>query len=212
MALCLLSFLAFAQSEGGSAAKGIGLVAGFSTTTFQGNDLTEKNLAYPMCHIGLAAKFNLPAHFSLETGAFYHGKGAKYDLVLDNTGMGLEGGEMTIQHKHVYNYVEVPLYLQWGPDLFLFRPYVEFGPYAGYCFYNRHLNRAADGDGKWGVLTTNEWTNFKRWEYGLSFGGGVEIWKVQISAKYQWNLSNITNSGENPKRLGSLMISAGFFF
>lgn len=212
LAACLLPLLAFASGEDEPSVKGFGLVAGFSTSSFQGNDVMEKSLSYPMFHVGVAAKVNLPYHFSLQTGAYYHGKGAKYDFTLNYSELGLEGGTETIQHKHEYSFVEVPLYVQWGPDLFLFRPYVEFGPYGGYCFHNRHLSRPADTGGKWGVLSKNDWENLKRWEYGLSFGGGVEIWKIQVGVRYQWNLSNITNSGENAKRIGTLMVSAGFFF
>lgn len=212
IAVMLLPLLAFASGEGDSVAEGFGVVAGFSNTSFQGNDVAGKTLSYPMFHAGIAAKLSLPYHFALQTGVYYHGKGAKYEVSTDYSEIGLEGETQTFQHQHEYNFVEVPLCVQWGPDLFLFRPFVEFGPYGGYCFYNRHRERDAAGDGKWDVVSKNDWTNLKKWEYGLSFGGGVEIWKIQIAVRYQWNLSNITNSGENPKRLGSLMLSAGFFF
>jgi|GEM_PF-1788377 len=210
LAVLIIPLFAFAGNDG---ALGFGLVGGFSTTTFQGNDLADRNLSYPMFHAGCALKFGLPRHFSIETGAFYHGKGAKYDLAGEAFEPAVEGTVQTRQYMDEYSFVEVPLYLQWGPDLFLFRPYIEAGPYGGYCFYNRSRTREVGGESEWATLSKNSWDNIKRWEYGFSFGGGVEIWKFQISAKYQWNLSNIlNNSADKPKRLGTLMISAGYFF
>ena len=31
-------------------------------------------------------------------------------------------------------------------------------------------------------------------EYGLSLGAGLEIWKLQVSAKYFWNFGSVYNS------------------
>ena len=69
--------------------------------------------------------------------------------------------------------------VQWGVDLILFRPFLEVCPFAGY------------GVNGWGSLN-DMWTkDGGRWEYGVGLGGGLQIWKFQVNARYNWNFGNI---------------------
>ena len=84
-------------------------------------------------------------------------------------------------------YLEIPLNVQWGPDLWIARPYVFAGPYVGVKLTNslkgtesqiadelrKHLNKA---------------------EFGLGVGIGVEIFKFQIAGKYNWNFGAIADA------------------
>ena len=79
----------------------------------------------------------------------------------------------SVQPSLMYNYtsqnnLELPVSLQWGPDLLVFRPYIEVAPYAGYQFIDA---------GRLG--------------YGLGVGGGIEFWRVQVSCRYNWGLDDI---------------------
>ncbi|MBR5199744.1 MAG: hypothetical protein IKW20_07980 [Bacteroidales bacterium] len=62
--------------------------------------------------------------------------------------------------------------LQWGPDLLLFRPFLDVSPFASYRFGN---------------VAENE-----RWRYGLGLGGGIEIWRFQLVCRYNWNLGGVS--------------------
>ena len=37
----------------------------------------------------------------------------------------------------------------------------------------------------------NSWDGVNRWEYGIGTGIGVDIWKFQVIARYNWNLGNL---------------------
>jgi len=68
--------------------------------------------------------------------------------------------------------VEVPVALQWGPDLLAFRPYIEVVPYIGA-----------------NVCCSDKSIDMNTLEGGIGLGGGIEVWKFQLSARYNWNLN-----------------------
>ncbi len=77
-------------------------------------------------------------------------------------------------------YLQLPVALQWGIDLMLFRPFIQAVPYLGYSFArNNSLNNL-------------EW-NVNKFRYGIGLGAGLDIWKLQISGKYSWDLGNATD-------------------
>ena len=67
--------------------------------------------------------------------------------------------------------VQLPVSLQWGPDLLVFRPYFDVSPYVGYSFSGQ-----------------------KGFEYGVGLGGGIEVWHLQVSCRYNWNLESVVNN------------------
>jgi hypothetical protein len=62
----------------------------------------------------------------------------------------------------------------------------------------------------------NEKTNL---EFGIGVGAGLNVWKLQITAKYEWNFGHVSsideylaNAKEASKTIGNLQISLGFCF
>ena len=43
----------------------------------------------------------------------------------------------------------------------------------------------------------NRWEGISRLEYGLGLGAGVEIWKIQVTARYNWNFGSLFDAGGN---------------
>ncbi|MBQ6073587.1 MAG: PorT family protein [Bacteroidales bacterium] len=86
------------------------------------------------------------------------------------------------------NYVEVPVNIQWGPDLLIARPFVFASPFIGYNLKNRFSKETTLAE------TINK--NFHRFEYGLGLGLGLNVWKLQIAGKYNWNFGRITTWGD----------------
>ena len=41
----------------------------------------------------------------------------------------------------------------------------------------------------------NVWDSYglNRWEYGLGAGIGVEIWKIQVIGRYNWNFGSLSD-------------------
>ena len=86
-------------------------------------------------------------------------------------------------------YLEVPVSLQWGPDLLIFRPFVDVTPYVGYALSN---DLKADIAGLVNI-TDSSWEGKQRFEYGLGIGGGIDVWKLRLIARYNWNFGSLYN-------------------
>lgn len=86
------------------------------------------------------------------------------------------------------SYIEMPVNVQWGIDLILLRPYVQVAPFIGYDFLNVTSDTTAGQT--LGTVTTDA----NRFEYGMSFGGGLDLMnRLQFSVTYNWNFGEVAN-------------------
>ena len=72
----------------------------------------------------------------------------------------------------------LPVGLQWGIDLVLFRPFIQAVPYIGYTVNTQNK------------ITNLNW-NVDKFKYGVGLGAGLDIWKLQISGRYNWDLGDV---------------------
>ena len=87
-------------------------------------------------------------------------------------------------------YVEVPVGLQWGPDLMVFRPFVMAEPFIGYQVTSS--DRGADSVEGWTEQAKN------KFEYGFGVGGGLEIaGNIQLSVQWFNNMGSLVNSSSS---------------
>lgn len=128
-----------------------------------------KTYSMTQWHAGLTYKINLPIGFQLQPALLYNVKGSKDLSEL--------GGNLSV------GYLELMLPVQWGVDLILFRPYLEVAPFVG---YGLNVNGVS-----WQDLGN-------RMEYGVGLGGGIQIWRLQVSARYNWNFGRLLNRGDAP--------------
>ena len=110
------------------------------------------------------------------------------------------------------SYVELPLNVQWGPDLLIARPFLFAGPYLGVKVRNALK-------GNWesiGETTRKDIVDhLKGVEYGVSMGIGIDVFKFQICGKVNWNLGKLSEIDSFPTLNGkqrSFEISAGLRF
>ena len=169
--LPLLAVAAFLFSAGSVCAQhNFGVIGG---ATFSRTNVKELNRGtMTQYHAGLTYRAKLPHGFSIQPSLIYQVKGAKTSLA------GIDA-DATI------GYIELPVSFQWGPDLILFRPFLDVTPFVGYGVNNRF----------WSQLTgdvTNLWDGLTHWEYGVGTGIGLDIWKFQLIARYNWNLGSIS--------------------
>ena len=107
-------------------------------------------------------------------------------------------------------YLEVPLNVQWGPDLLIARPFVFAGPYVGVKVKNQFKGT--------GWTDTDRETvakGLKTAEWGVGVGLGVNIFKFQIAGKYNWNFGAIADTKQLPSLDASprtFEISVGLMF
>jgi len=122
---------------------------------------------------GLTCLVDLPLGLSLQPSLVYSQKNANVtETIAQNMG-----------------FVELPVSVQWGPDLLLFRPFVDVTPFIGYAISNE-----AYGDFSFSAIKDfSSWEGKERFEYGLGIGGGINVWKLQVIARYNWNFGSLYN-------------------
>jgi len=95
------------------------------------------------------------------------------------------------------HYFEVPVNGQLKLNLLLLRPYLQAGPYFGY---------ALKVDGKAFKDKIN------KFDWGIGLGGGVEIWKLQLDARYSWGLQNVSSVNEFEMKNNRFTLSLAYLF
>ena len=168
-ALLASVLLCFVVVNTASAQVNFGVLGGASFSSAKPEDWKMTNLV--QYHAGITCCINLPLGFAVQPEVLYHVKGSNVPL-----------GESS-KLDYAAGYVEIPVSLQWGPDLLVMRPYFELVPFVGYAVNNRYRQ----GD----LSAKNDWAGLQRWEYGLGLGAGVEVWHFQISARYNWNFGSM---------------------
>ena len=161
----VLAFQAHAQ---------LGIVAGITSSKTDMSTTAEvKDIA--LYHAGLLCKFDLGAGFALQPGVLYQVKGAN---------LGSLNTATSEDFKLKTGYVEVPMGIQWGPDLMAFRPYVFAEPFVGYQITSSDK----------GTADLTEWSRQakNKVEYGFGVGGGLEIAShLQLSVQWFKNLGSM---------------------
>jgi hypothetical protein len=84
------------------------------------------------------------------------------------------------------DYLHLPINVQIGLDLLLFRPFIMVSPYISYAI------------GKGDMLENAEWDNLNRLDYGYGLGAGIDIWKLQITGKYNWSMGKLQDATSTP--------------
>lgn len=176
-------------------ARGFGIIGGAS---FTGIRDVSSDLATGY-HAGLTYKFDLSLGFAIQPSLLYHAKSTLVENAYENgEALDLKAG-----------YLELPVSFQWGPDLILFRPFLDATPFVGYGLDNRISG--------W---KENTWDGMQRLEYGLGLGIGLDVWKLQIIGRYNWNFGQLfTAAGGftesvnlSDKNFGGMTLSVAFLF
>lgn len=117
--------------------------------------------------------------------------------------------------------IEIPIGFQWGYQVdasLNLRPFISVAPYASFAV-NRTLKYGVGLIGYEGEvdLSDSEWDGMKKFDYGFHFGVGLDIWKIQVMAKYDLGLGNVFDFTYNNWDLGKanfngFTISAAILF
>lgn len=147
-----------------------GVTAGLNFNTSKFSDVDVK--ARTGWSVGGTCLVDLPLGFSVQPSLLYHQKGAN----------------ITNEVSQSMGFLELPVSVQWGPDLLIFRPFLDVTPYVGYALSNKFSASVA------GIVLSDEgWKGKERFEYGLGLGAGVNVWKLQFIARYNWNFGSLYN-------------------
>ena len=156
----------------------LGVIAGLTSSKVDMNSTTSEDLKnIALYHAGLTYKADLGAGFAVQPSILYQVKGANLSNVKETTNEQLKTG-----------YVEIPLSIQWGPDLLAFRPYVFAEPFIGYQIANFNKGATFSDVGS---------DVMNKLEYGFGLGGGLEIAShIQLSVQWFKNLGRMINDDQ----------------
>ena len=89
-----------------------------------------------------------------------------------------------------------------GINLLLFRPFVFASPYVSYAI------------SKGGEFSSVDWDSLNRLDYGVGLGAGVELWKLQVSGKYNWSMKKLNSNQMDigDAKLKGFQLSVAFLF
>lgn len=182
-----------------------GITAGATFTSMQNIEKSAKT----GFNVGATAQLRLPLGFSVQPSLIYNQKAAEV------------GGDLVSTSMNV-GYLELPVSVQWGPDLLLFRPFLDITPFVGYAVSSTVRTEALNAVE---VVAKNDWDAFSmnRFSYGLGLGGGLEVWRLQVTCRYNWNLGPLfdtdgalnvqpVNEMFKDKNFGGVTLSIAFMF
>ena len=140
--------------------------------------------AISLYHAGITGKIPLGSGFAIQPSLLYQVKGANVghlDTATDE------------DFKVKTGFVELPLGIQWGPELGSFRPFVFGEPFIGY--------RVSSTDR--GNETFQDWASQakNKFEYGFGLGAGLEI-SDHLQLSVQW-FNNLGTMFSKPAEAGT---------
>lgn len=185
------SLYAYAGDRSGAR---LGIMAGFTSSSSNAKNLDPSSIG--RYHFGVTAEIPVAFGFAVQPSVLYQAKGTKLsDANIDNFKLDAK-----------VSYIEIPVQVQWGPDLMAFRPYVFAEPFVGYGLFAKA--KKYEGDKAPVKSNSFDGAGMARWEYGLGLGAGVDIWKIQFSVKYFWNFGSLYSESGKMNDVGQTVKNA----
>ena len=107
----------------------------------------------------------------------------------------IEGKKKGVKANDIHHF-EVPLNLQWGPKLLFARPYIMAGPYFSSAINLKDISKDL----------------VKRFDWGVGASAGIEIFCLQLSARYAWGLRNVSSEKDFDMNRNTFNVSIGILF
>lgn len=189
-------------AAGNASARGLGVTAGLNFNTA---NVKEVQLdAKAGFSAGLTYLLELPLGLSVQPSLVYTQKTADFSTIGNIEAMQKVGS------------VNLPVSVQWGPDLIIARPFLDVTPYVGYSLSNK-----LEGGIKGVVDGSTSLEN--KFEYGVGVGAGLNLWKLQAIVRYNWNFGTLGNLSDfkdlglgdfktENETFGGVTVSVAYFF
>jgi hypothetical protein len=121
-----------------SAKGGFGVTAGINTNSTKVQDIqTAPRTGF---NVGLTYSLDLPLGFSVQPSVVYTHKSANLSV----TGLGVLDALVSNKVFQNVGSLNVPVSVQWGPNLIVARPFLDVTPYIGYTVSNNIKGMAGD--------------------------------------------------------------------
>jgi hypothetical protein len=184
---------------------------------------TEKNNTLATFNVGIMSRFDLSKVVDLETGVLLTGQGSKAETYY-------KGGTDYVKAKFNPLYVQVPLNLVVKVPLTTSNLFFHAGPYVAIGVGGKSSTESKIGPLMSSSSSTIKFSNddpftsqqddaaynkLKRFDFGLNFGGGVQLDKVLLKANYGLGLAKINSTESNntvndKNKYRTLSFSVGF--
>lgn len=185
-----------------ASAQGFGVTAGMNFNSTKIEDV--KTDAKAGWNIGVTYGLDLPLGFSLQPSLVFIQKAADYSPV----------DAVTAVQK--VSSINIPVSVQWGPDLIVARPFIDVTPYLGYSMSNKLKGNLAG-------IVKGETSLANAFEYGVGLGAGLNVWKLQAIVRYNWNFGTLGKLSDfkdlqigdfktGNETFGGISVSVAFFF
>lgn len=171
----------------------LGVIGGFTSSKADANIF--KTSSYSLYHAGLAFQIPIIGSLSIQPAVTYQMKGAKLDAAIADVSTGVKALDTKV------GYLEIPVQVQWGPDLLLCRPYLLAEPFIGFALNSKTKTTTAKE-------TDMKKSGLSKMEYGLGVGAGIEIWRLQVSGRYFWNFGSLYDSSGKMNSVGETVRAA----
>lgn len=196
-----------------------GVKGGLNISNLSGGlvaDATNALKSYTGFNAGVALHIGLPLGFAIQPEVLYVQSGSKMKLFSEEGP--LDKLFEDYQTSFVVGNIQVPIGVQWGVKLGPIRPYVQVVPYIGFPLSFSLKSELAESTQK------IDKANFKTLDYGVGAGVGLDVWKLQVSARYNWSLGKlytdqestvfdqILDKGEGDAKLSGFELSLAIFF
>lgn len=157
--------------------------------------------------IGPSTEFKINNSFTFETGLLLSTKGYKYNNNFDSDGISVTEKDIT----NLY-YIDIPINFNAKFPIGNVKVYGLLGPYIGIGVIGKSKKEISylkestitKTKLKWGSGITN---SYKRLDYGITIGTGVEIKALQIGISYALGLANIASTTNNGYKANNRVIS-----
>ncbi len=175
--LIVLSLVLLVSVFSANAQSGFGVKAGFSFNSM--SDIEINSLKHDIVnnktgfHVGVLYKIDATRVLSIQPELLYVQKGGTLDLSEMARPESYAGNSRYDIKSH---HLQLPVNIQVGLDLMLFRPFVMVSPYLSYMMSKDFSSE-----------NSFSWSKNKL-GYGVGLGAGLDIWKFQVSGKYNWDL------------------------
>lgn len=185
-----------------ASAQGFGVTAGMNFNAAKIADVrTDAKAGW---NVGVTYGLDLPLGFSLQPSLVFIQKNADYS----------PADALTAVQK--VSSLNLPVSVQWGPDLIVARPFLDVTPYIGYSLSNK-FKGGVEAVGNHDVSLDNAF------EYGVGVGAGVNVWKLQAIVRYNWNFGTLGRLSDfkdiqigdfktENEAFGGISVSLAFFF
>ena len=207
LAMCAVAIMSIALAFT-TDARGFGVKAGMNLTSLDFKAGLPPTLGYSA---GVTWQLDLPLGFAIQPDLLYNVKASRLsDINSEVLGLG---------------YLELPVNIQWGLRFAQknIRVFAQASPFLGYAVtqsgdldairaVNTQIDGALSSDG------ADKWTSINRFSYGAGLGLGVQLWRLQVTAQYTWNLGKLADirdtslSDFNDKNFGGCVVSVALLF